>query len=97
MYVFFPLHQGGLKFWIPDSLTVGLSLVPRPVRAIRVTRGGLEPSAKSPRTTRNEAGWDLLCGLQLLVGIPDSTSKDFLDSGFSQGRISQIPEFPYVG
>ena len=47
------------------------SLVPRPVRAIRVTRGGLEPSAigefsrqawqvtshpKSPRTTGNEAG-----------------------------------------
>ena len=46
------------------------SLVPRPVRAIRVTRGGLEPSAigefsrqawqvtshpKSPRTTGNEA------------------------------------------
>ena len=48
-----------------------LSLVLRPVRAIRVTRGGLEPSAigefsrqtwqvkshpKSPRTTGNEAG-----------------------------------------
>ena len=87
MYVFFPLHQGGLKFWIPDSLTVGLSLVPRPVRAIRVTRGGLEPSAKSPKTTGNEAGWDLLCGLQLLVGFripqakifwtPDSRKEEF--------------------
>ena len=44
------------------------SLVPKPVRAIRVTRGGLEPSEfsrqalqvkshpKSPRTTGNEAG-----------------------------------------
>ena len=44
------------------------NLVPRPVRAIRVTRGGLEPSVlgkltsltvtshpKSPRTTGNEA------------------------------------------
>ena len=39
-------------------------LVPRPVRGIRVTRGGLEPSAIvlgefSPRTTKNEAAGKL--------------------------------------
>ena len=54
-----------------EQETSAPSLVPRPVRAIRVTRGGLEPSAigefsrqalqvtshpKSPRTTGNEAG-----------------------------------------
>ena len=31
------------------------SLVPRPLRAIRVTRGSLEPNPKSPRTTGNDA------------------------------------------
>ena len=45
-------------------ISTGSSLVPRPIRAIRVTRGGLEPNAtsltmtshpKSPRTTWNEA------------------------------------------
>lgn len=45
-------------------ISTGSSLVPRPIRAIRVTRGGLGPNAtsltmtslpKSPRTTWNEA------------------------------------------
>ena len=58
-----------------------LSLVPRPVRAIRVTRGGLEPSAigefprqawqvtshpESPRTTGNEAAFSLENGRSAL-------------------------------
>ena len=29
----------------------------------------------------------------IVSGTPDSTSKNFAVSGFSQGRISQIPEF----
>ena len=45
-----------------------------------------------------ERGWvGLAFRVPIVSGIPDSTSKNFPDSGFSQGRISQIPEFPYVG
>ena len=57
-----------LETGVDPRLVWGIcSLVPRPVRAIRVTRGGLEPSEfsrqalqveshpKSPRTTGNEA------------------------------------------
>ena len=51
----------GFKFWIPDSLKVGLS-------------GGT-------------------FGFQLLVGLRIPQAKIFAVSGFSQGRISQIPEF----
>ena len=29
----------------------------------------------------------------IVSGTPDSTTKNFAVSGFSQGRISQIPEF----
>ena len=65
----FKEQGGGEKAAIPTE-GAGRSLVPRPVRAIRVTRGGLEPSVlgefsrqarqvtshpKSPRTTGNEA------------------------------------------
>ena len=36
-------------------------------------------------------GWDFR--VPIVSGTPDSTNKNFAVSGFSQGRISQIPEF----
>ena len=61
------------------ALVTYCSLVPRPVRVIRVTRGGLEPSAiaswenfpdkldRSPRMTGNEAA---LTGLNFVLRCP---------------------------
>ena len=78
---------------------MGLSLVPRPVRAIRVTRGGLESRTKSPRTTGNETGWDLLSGFhkQKFSGLRILARKKFPDSGIPLQRVTWIIQFKYGG
>ena len=63
-----------------------LSLVPRPVRAIRVTRGGLEPSAIATSLTGDvtseiaeddwERGWHVLVSSPPVIFLVTFAAKD---------------------
>ena len=88
------------------QISAGSSLVPRPVRAIRVTRGGLEPSAigefsrqawqvtshpKSPRTTENEAVPDPALEISWGPGHPDPWIRGTVFPGLSRAPPPDLP------